>query len=148
MIVELGARRRWPFRREGPNGLALLLEGRENHAHVSEDFIERRFVVIHVLVAFGRIVPEPLSADNATCIEVVMMSRLARAPRHHRDALLCRDLVGTGVAGRASGRGGGAVVVVPVASSGSPSQLYVTLGPFRVPGSVGGDCENWVLGLG
>ncbi|MQM10148.1 hypothetical protein Taro_043037 [Colocasia esculenta] len=26
MIMELGARRRWPFRREGPNKLALLLE--------------------------------------------------------------------------------------------------------------------------
>ncbi|MQL93166.1 hypothetical protein Taro_025797 [Colocasia esculenta] len=26
MIVELGARRRWPFRREGPSGSALLLE--------------------------------------------------------------------------------------------------------------------------
>ncbi|MQM23100.1 hypothetical protein Taro_056162 [Colocasia esculenta] len=28
VIVELGARRRWPFRREGPNGPALLLEVR------------------------------------------------------------------------------------------------------------------------
>ncbi|MQL97151.1 hypothetical protein Taro_029830, partial [Colocasia esculenta] len=46
------------------------------------------------------------------------------------------------------GRGDGVVVVVPVASSGSPSQLYVTLGPFRVSGSVGGDGENWVLGVG
>ncbi|MQL84232.1 hypothetical protein Taro_016739 [Colocasia esculenta] len=28
VIVELGARRRWPFQREGPNGSALLLEVR------------------------------------------------------------------------------------------------------------------------
>ncbi|MQM11355.1 hypothetical protein Taro_044262 [Colocasia esculenta] len=28
VIVELEARRRWPFRREGPNGSALLLEVR------------------------------------------------------------------------------------------------------------------------
>ncbi|MQL70900.1 hypothetical protein Taro_003215, partial [Colocasia esculenta] len=28
VIVELGARRRWPFRREGPNGSALLLKVR------------------------------------------------------------------------------------------------------------------------
>ncbi|MQM18735.1 hypothetical protein Taro_051730 [Colocasia esculenta] len=26
VVVVLGARRRWPFRREGPNGLALLVE--------------------------------------------------------------------------------------------------------------------------
>ncbi|MQL98877.1 hypothetical protein Taro_031597 [Colocasia esculenta] len=28
VFVMLGARRRWPFRREGPNGSALLLEVR------------------------------------------------------------------------------------------------------------------------
>ncbi|MQL72874.1 hypothetical protein Taro_005223 [Colocasia esculenta] len=28
VFVVLGARRRWPFRREGPNGLALLMEVR------------------------------------------------------------------------------------------------------------------------
>ncbi|MQL95260.1 hypothetical protein Taro_027926, partial [Colocasia esculenta] len=28
VLVVLGARRRWPFRREGPNGSALLLEVR------------------------------------------------------------------------------------------------------------------------
>ncbi|MQM15630.1 hypothetical protein Taro_048579 [Colocasia esculenta] len=41
-----------------------------------------------------------------------------------------------------------AVVVNPIASSGSPSQLYVTLGLFRVPGSVGGDRKNRVIDLG
>ncbi|MQM20348.1 hypothetical protein Taro_053366 [Colocasia esculenta] len=46
------------------------------------------------------------------------------------------------------GGGDGAIVVVLVASSGSPSQLYITLGPFRVSRSMGGDRENWVLGLG
>ncbi|MQL81083.1 hypothetical protein Taro_013533 [Colocasia esculenta] len=83
MIMELGARRRWPFRREGPNGLALLLE----HAPLP-------LVVccIGFGVVFGRFVPEPLSAENATCIEVVMMSRQAGLPRHHRDGLMRRDL--------------------------------------------------------
>ncbi|MQL92889.1 hypothetical protein Taro_025521 [Colocasia esculenta] len=47
-------------------------------------------------VAFGRIIPEPLSVENATCIEVVMMSQPAMLPRHHRDAPLHRDLVATG----------------------------------------------------
>ncbi|MQM15523.1 hypothetical protein Taro_048469, partial [Colocasia esculenta] len=28
VVVVLGARRRWPFRREGPNGSALLVEVR------------------------------------------------------------------------------------------------------------------------
>ncbi|MQL86521.1 hypothetical protein Taro_019054 [Colocasia esculenta] len=73
----------------------------------------------------GRTVPRRPSAKNVTCIEVAMMSRLARPPRLHRDALLCRDLV---VVGRTPGGGDGAVVVVPVASNGSPFQLYVTLG--------------------
>ncbi|MQL94393.1 hypothetical protein Taro_027050 [Colocasia esculenta] len=50
--------------------------------------------------------------------------------------------------GHAPDGGDGAVVVIPVASSGSLFQLYVTLGPFRVPGTVGGDRENRVLGLG
>ncbi|MQL94281.1 hypothetical protein Taro_026931 [Colocasia esculenta] len=49
---------------------------------------------------------------------------------------------------RASGGGVGAVGVVPVASSGFPVSVYVTLGPFRVSGSVGGDRENWVHGVG
>ncbi|MQL78005.1 hypothetical protein Taro_010415 [Colocasia esculenta] len=59
-----------------------------------------------------------------------------------------RAVAFSAAAGCVSGRGDGAVVVVPVASSGSPSQLYVTLGPFRVFGSVGGDRENRVLGMG
>ncbi|MQM00547.1 hypothetical protein Taro_033282 [Colocasia esculenta] len=46
------------------------------------------------------------------------------------------------------GGGDGAIVMVPVASSGSPSELYVTLGPFWVSGSVGGDRKNRVLGVG
>ncbi|MQL81588.1 hypothetical protein Taro_014053 [Colocasia esculenta] len=41
-----------------------------------------------------------------------------------------------------------AVGVVPTARSGFPLQLYVTLGPFWVPGSVGGHRENRVLDLG
>ncbi|MQL89776.1 hypothetical protein Taro_022354 [Colocasia esculenta] len=49
---------------------------------------------------------------------------------------------------RASGGGDGAVVGVPVASSGSPVLVYVTLGPFRVFGSVGGNHENQVFGMG
>ncbi|MQM18940.1 hypothetical protein Taro_051940 [Colocasia esculenta] len=51
-------------------------------------------------------------------------------------------------AGRALGGRDGAVVRVPVASSGSPVSVYVTLGPFRVPGSVGDEHENWVLSVG
>ncbi|MQL79244.1 hypothetical protein Taro_011684, partial [Colocasia esculenta] len=49
---------------------------------------------------------------------------------------------------RASGGGDAAIVVVPVASSGSPFHLYITLGPFRVSGSMGCDRENQVLGVG
>ncbi|MQL76571.1 hypothetical protein Taro_008960 [Colocasia esculenta] len=56
--------------------------------------------------------------------------------------------VGTPATGHASGRGEGAVVGVPVASSGSPFSEYVTLEPFWVHGSVGGDRENRVLGVG
>ncbi|MQL77396.1 hypothetical protein Taro_009811, partial [Colocasia esculenta] len=57
-------------------------------------------------------------------------------------------------AGRAPGGGDGAVVMVPVASCGSPSECtspsgYAPKGlPFRVFGSVGGDCENRVLDVG
>ncbi|MQM14422.1 hypothetical protein Taro_047353 [Colocasia esculenta] len=42
----------------------------------------------------------------------------------------------------------GAVVVVHIASSVFPLSMYVTLGPFRVSGSMGGDRENRVLGVG
>ncbi|MQM04164.1 hypothetical protein Taro_036959, partial [Colocasia esculenta] len=51
-------------------------------------------------------------------------------------------------------RAGRRIVVVPIASSGSPSQCTSPLGyapkglPFRVSGSVGGDRENRVLGVG
>ncbi|MQL68556.1 hypothetical protein Taro_000796, partial [Colocasia esculenta] len=61
---------------------------------------------------------------------------------------LPRSLRPRNPAGRVSGGGGKAVVEVLVASSGSPFSVYVTLGPFRVPGSVGGDRENRVLGVG
>ncbi|MQL74556.1 hypothetical protein Taro_006926 [Colocasia esculenta] len=104
--MELGERRRWPFRREGPNGSALLLEvgtldsshlsmlppplrmwflrglglwGRENHAHVSEDSIERRFVVNPCFVGF----------DGGLSITIV--SRQLWASRHGRDGPMRRD---------------------------------------------------------
>ncbi|MQL70134.1 hypothetical protein Taro_002461 [Colocasia esculenta] len=50
--------------------------------------------------------------------------------------------------GRAPGRGDGAVGMDPIASSVSHFLVYITLGPFWVPGSVGGDRDNRVLGMG
>ncbi|MQM00893.1 hypothetical protein Taro_033637 [Colocasia esculenta] len=46
-------------------------------------------------VVFERTTPEPPSAENATAIEVAMMSRPAWPPRHHHDALKRRNLVAT-----------------------------------------------------
>ncbi|MQM19853.1 hypothetical protein Taro_052865 [Colocasia esculenta] len=51
-------------------------------------------------------------------------------------------------AGRALGGGDGVVGEDPVASSVSLFPVYVTLGPFRLSGSVGGDRENRVLDVG
>ncbi|MQL69848.1 hypothetical protein Taro_002173 [Colocasia esculenta] len=44
-------------------------------------------------VVSGRIVSEPPSAEDATAIEVAMMSRPGWPPRHHRDALGCDKVV-------------------------------------------------------
>ncbi|MQL93282.1 hypothetical protein Taro_025927 [Colocasia esculenta] len=46
-------------------------------------------------VVSERIIPEPLSDENATAIEVTMMSRPPRPPRHHRNSLGCLDTVVT-----------------------------------------------------
>ncbi|MQM07254.1 hypothetical protein Taro_040093 [Colocasia esculenta] len=68
VVVVLGARRRWPFRCEGPNRSALLVE--------------------HIFgVVSERVAPEPPSAEDATAIEVAMTSCPAWPSRHHRDAL-------------------------------------------------------------
>ncbi|MQM12399.1 hypothetical protein Taro_045316 [Colocasia esculenta] len=48
-----------------------------------------------MLVVLGRTVPGPLSAEIATAIEVAMMSRSARPPRHHYDALRHHNMVVT-----------------------------------------------------
>ncbi|MQL73080.1 hypothetical protein Taro_005420 [Colocasia esculenta] len=89
---------------------------------------------------------EPPSAENVPAIEVVMMSRPARPLQQHRDALGCHNKVATAWAAAAVSRlqqrqlwswcapggGDGTVVMVLIASSGSPSQLYVTLrGQFQ-----------------
>ncbi|MQL72239.1 hypothetical protein Taro_004592 [Colocasia esculenta] len=161
VLMVLGARRRWSFRCEGPNGSALLLEVGtldSSRSSMLPSPLRSWFLcglrlwglsmlpspLWMICTVFGavleRTVPGPPSAEIATSIEVAMMSRPARPPRHHRDALRRCDMVATalGVAtarcvatasetGRASGGGDGAVVVVLVASSGFPLQLYVTL---------------------
>ncbi|MQL81166.1 hypothetical protein Taro_013616 [Colocasia esculenta] len=108
VIVELGARRRWPFRREGPNGSALLLEvGTLNSSRPSmlPSPLRLWFLVVwgcgsmRIMLVFGvvsgRIILKPLSTEKATTIEVAMMPRSAWLPRHHHDALGCRDIIAT-----------------------------------------------------
>ncbi|MQL87506.1 hypothetical protein Taro_020049 [Colocasia esculenta] len=89
MLVVLGARRRWPFRCEGPNGSALLVEGS-----------------LH-----GRLLRDTPSAEDATAIEVVIghanrdiitmlvgvvtRSRRLGPPRQCRDRVGRRDMVAT-----------------------------------------------------
>ncbi|MQM19761.1 hypothetical protein Taro_052772, partial [Colocasia esculenta] len=100
VIVELGARRRWPFRREGPNGSALLFEvGTLDSSHPSMlpsplRLFSYMFPMLPspygvVCTGFGavlgRTVPGCPSAENVTCIEVAMMLRPDRPPQHHRD---------------------------------------------------------------
>ncbi|MQM05792.1 hypothetical protein Taro_038608, partial [Colocasia esculenta] len=85
VVVVLGARRRWSFLREGPNGSALLVE---------ED------------------APEPPSAEDATTIEVAILLRRPGRSRHDRDARGRRDVIASARAaatlsrqGRASRQG-------------------------------------------
>ncbi|MQM14008.1 hypothetical protein Taro_046933 [Colocasia esculenta] len=69
-------------------------------------------------VVFGRGVPEPPSAENTTSIEVAMLSRPARPPRHHHDALACHDIVATAL-GVATAR-----CIVTTAEIGETSQQW------------------------
>ncbi|MQM09532.1 hypothetical protein Taro_042407 [Colocasia esculenta] len=86
MLVVLGARRRWPSDVKAPTAC-------------SPPPMECLYRVFGVV--FERVILEPPSAEEATSIEVAMMSRRpcqSRRPfqsRHHRDALERRDLVAT-----------------------------------------------------
>ncbi|MQL98612.1 hypothetical protein Taro_031325, partial [Colocasia esculenta] len=93
VLVVLGARRRWPFRREDPNGSALLLEVPMVFSMLPSPC---GCVLYRVLGWSPRGLHQiPSSAENMTAIEVAMMSRPARPPQHHRDALERRDLIAT-----------------------------------------------------
>ncbi|MQL75811.1 hypothetical protein Taro_008168, partial [Colocasia esculenta] len=118
MIVVLRARRRWPFRGEGPNGSALLLE--------------RWFVPVFGVI-LGRTALGRSSAGIATAIEVTMVSRPARPPRHHHDALRRRDMVATalGVATFSSTHGTSASFLVRSYTSRSPGAWHLRACPVR-----------------
>ncbi|MQL96834.1 hypothetical protein Taro_029520 [Colocasia esculenta] len=141
MVVVLGARRRWSFLREGPNGLALLVEvGTLDHLALACTPPPWRWcfprglgygsvrnpcswltcsppLVVCCNLALGvfskRSAPEHPSAEDETYREVAMMSRLVR--------LLSSGRVRAGWRRRGGSRG-------PIASSGSPLSVYVTLG--------------------
>ncbi|MQL68859.1 hypothetical protein Taro_001145, partial [Colocasia esculenta] len=107
VLVVLGARRRWPFRSEGPNRSTLLLEvvfsswfgggfhGLMAFLHDEHAPLPLWNVCIGFFgVVFGGVIPEPPSAEDVTAIEVAMMSRRPCRSRHHRNALERRDGLG------------------------------------------------------
>ncbi|MQL69557.1 hypothetical protein Taro_001833 [Colocasia esculenta] len=142
VFVPFGARRRRPFLREGPNGFVLRVEvGTLDPLALSmlpspstscflcacsPPPVECLLGVFGAVS--GRTVPEPHPAEDVTLLEVAILSG-------RRDSVTTRTRVEdkTSVdapdpAGCVPGRGDGAVVGVPVASSGSPVSVYVTLG--------------------
>ncbi|MQL87820.1 hypothetical protein Taro_020381 [Colocasia esculenta] len=84
-------------------------------------------------VVSGRTALGPPSSENATCVEVAMMLRLARPPRHHRDALLRCDLVAAVFAVSTSycTRGTSASSLVRSYTSRSPSARHLRACPVR-----------------
>ncbi|MQM05086.1 hypothetical protein Taro_037892, partial [Colocasia esculenta] len=60
MIVELGARRRWPFQREGPNGSDLLVEAGWRRTAVTKDrtALLERFLHLRTPMFFGEYDPD------------------------------------------------------------------------------------------
>ncbi|MQL88544.1 hypothetical protein Taro_021099 [Colocasia esculenta] len=91
VVVVLGARRRWSFLREGPNGSAHLVELSYMFHMLPSPSWKYRYHVFRVVP--GRIAPEPPSAEDATTIEVVILSRRPFQSRHDRDALEHRNVI-------------------------------------------------------
>ncbi|MQL99257.1 hypothetical protein Taro_031977 [Colocasia esculenta] len=92
-LVVLGARRRWPFRREGPNGSALLLEGGLGVYKLPMLPSPLWMCCISFWVVLGRDVLGPLSTEVTAGLGVAIMLRPAWPPRHGRDTLRRRDMV-------------------------------------------------------
>ncbi|MQL78021.1 hypothetical protein Taro_010453 [Colocasia esculenta] len=108
VFVVLGARRRWSFRREGPNRSALLVEVGTLDPLPLEIMLSPcmlpspcgMFVLCFGVVS-ERIALKPPSAEDATTIgrrdkattawATVTMSRQGRASRQGRDGPMCRD---------------------------------------------------------
>ncbi|MQM19833.1 hypothetical protein Taro_052846 [Colocasia esculenta] len=91
------------------------------------------------------------SSPGARLLRACPVERLLPLPGTPILGSLLREYFGLracSTTGRTPGGRDGGVVEVPIASSAPPSLLYVTLGSFRVSGSVGGNCENRVLCVG
>ncbi|MQL71739.1 hypothetical protein Taro_004088 [Colocasia esculenta] len=128
----LGVRRRWPFRREGPNRLALLHEGvrpmlvvvRQGCCYIIA--MARGIVTrLHSALASRQVVLVPRPHPRASIEGVLQTMGVLESQTLEWRGKQWGDF--STVAGCTSGGGDGVVVIVPVASSGTPFQLYFTL---------------------